>query len=327
MLNFELVKADWFDPLALRLPDYSVGRVSYGHGRSYIRITDGQLEEPFVLYTSLTTAINTCSPMEQPLLEWYVKNGIDGAARLLKEAQNYGTLMHMAIGDYLINNFFDFDGAEDRVRTYCLTIKLEYTSEWHKKLKYDLAAFIAFAQAHNIKPMGIEYVLLSQRGYGTLIDLVCEMDVEEKGFFGEVYKSGSNAGQPKESKRTVRKIAIINFKSGRHGFYRSNGIQAICEKELFEENFPDVRIDCAFNWSPKEWIISPDWNLKDWTGEIDSTEIDAVLALAKVRFAEKAINKKYVNISNIGISTRPIADNITITNVYDYCKQVYSQYL
>jgi hypothetical protein len=327
MLNFELVKTDWFDESALRLPSYKVGRVSYGNGRSYLRIQDGMLEEPFKLYTSLTTAINTCSPMEKPLLEWYCKHGYEGAQILLKDAQRYGTLMHMEIGKYLMNNFYDFDNIPNVINEYCEGEKIEINREWKHKLKYDVAAFIAFAQYHKIQPIGIEYVLLSQKGYGTLIDLVCKMQVEEKGFYGEVYKSGAQAGQPKETKQWIEKTAIINFKSGRHGFYRSNGIQAMCEAQLFEENFPDVKIDCAFNWSPKEWKVSPDWNLKDWMGEIEQSEIEAVLALAEIRFGAKAIEKKYISLTGLAIATRPISDNITVTDVYDFCKQTYSQYL
>jgi hypothetical protein len=57
-MKVELVNTDFFDRDAIRLPDYKVGRVSYGNGRSYIRIIDGDIERPFRLYTSLTTAIN-----------------------------------------------------------------------------------------------------------------------------------------------------------------------------------------------------------------------------------------------------------------------------
>lgn len=327
MINFEVVKTDWFDPEAIRLPDYQVGRVYYGNGRSYIRIQDGKLESPFRLYTSLTTAINTCSPMEQPLLEWYCKHGYEGAKRLLKEAQHYGTVMHLSIGKFLADNYYDFDNSKELIGAYLLDKKYTPLENWETKLKYDVAAFIAFAHEHNIKPMGIEYVLLSERGFGTLIDLVCKMDVEEKGFFGEVYKSGANAGQPKETKRTVTKTAIINFKSGRHGFYRSNGIQAICEQQLFEENFPDIKIDCALNWAPKEWTVSPSWSLKDWTGEIEQSEIEAILSLAQIRYGAKAMDKKYISISGTAYAHRGVDECIQRTGVEQYCLDVYSQYL
>ena len=39
-------------------------------------------------------------------------------------------------------------------------------------------------------------------------------------------------GEPKETTKVIEKTAIINFKSGKHGFYRSNGIQIECERQF-----------------------------------------------------------------------------------------------
>jgi hypothetical protein len=320
-MNHELVNTEWFNQDALRLPNYKVGRVSYGdYGRSYIRINeDGTIEQPFRLYTSLTTAINTCSPMEQGLLEWYTKNGMVEAKRLLKDSQMYGTLMHQMFGEYLISNRIDFATIQDTIDAYCGEHHY-YSPEvpgWNRKLKSDIAAFCYFCKERNVTPLGIEYVLLSDKGFGTLIDLVCEMDISE------TYASGANKGQPKESKRRKRIRAIINFKSGRHAFYRSNGIQIECEKQLWEENFPDLPLDAAFNWSPKEWGINPGYNLKDWVGEITQQEIDAVLSLAEIRFGMKAINKQYVDIYGTQWRDRDLTC-VHIQGVEEYCLKNFS---
>lgn len=326
-MNFEIVPTQWFDALAIRLPDYKVGRVNYGNGRSYVRLNeDGTLESPFRLYTSLTTAINSCAPMEDSLLEWYCKHGLAEARRLVKLSQHYGTLMHMEIGLYLTLNYYDFDTVQERVSAYLSTNNYwqPETDNWADELRYDVAAFIAFAQEHEVIPLGIEYVLLSKKGYGTMIDLVCKMKIKEKGFWGEVYKTGDRKGEPKETTKIVEKTAIINFKSGKHGFYRSNGIQIECERQLWEENFPDIKIDCAMNWAPKEWITEPSWSLKDWTGEIEQKEVDSVLALAEIRYASKAINKKYMDIAGQAFSTRPVADCIQKQTAEEYCLNKYT---
>lgn len=325
--KIELIQTQWFNPEAIRLPDYKVGRINYGYGRSYIRLTDGQLETPFRLYTSLTTAINSCSPMERPLLEWYCKLGLAEADRYLKVSQHYGTLMHLLIGEYLQTFTFDFEEVEDKVNNYLGEHKFwERECEgWAEKLKYDVAAFIQFSNDYKIVPLGIEYVLLSSaRSYGTLIDLVCKMTIEEKGFFGEVYKSGERKGEPKETKQERKVTAIINFKSGRHAFYRSNGIQCICEKILWEENFPDIPLDCAFNWSPKDWDSTPSYNLKDWTGEIEQSEIDAVLALADLRYGARAANKKYVSITGQYFSTRTLDECVRVLPAEVWARKKYS---
>ena len=326
-MNFELVNCDWFDPNALRLPDYKVGRVYYGSGRSYLRILpDGSLESPFRLYTSLTTAIDSCQPTEHGLLSWYCEHGLDEAKRLSRLAANYGTLLHKEIGLYLIMNYYDFDSVQERVAEELSQTNYwqPETDQWAEKLQYDMVAFIAFAQEHEIKPLGIEYVLLSDKGFGTLIDLVCRLKMPVKGFHGEVYKSGDRKGEPKETTVLLEKTAIINFKSGRHGFYRNNGIQIECEKQLWEENFPDIKIDCAMNWSPKEWIVEPAWNLRDWSGEIEQAEVDAVMALAQIRYGNKALNKKYIDITGQAFTTRPVAGCISIQTVEEYATAKYS---
>lgn len=326
-MNFESVNTEWWDEGALRLPDYKVGRVSYGdYGRSYVKILpDGSIEQPFRLYTSLTTAISQCAPMEEGLLKWYTDLGMVEAKRYLKMSQHYGTLMHYLIGKWLISNNIDFGTFSDEVDTYCGD-KGYYAPEvagWASKLKSDVSAFCAFTIERNIKPLGVEYVLLSEKGFGTLIDLVCEMDISESGFFGEVYTSGANKGDPKETKRRKRVTAIMNFKSGRHQFYRTNGIQVECEKQLWEENFPDIPIDCAFNWSPKDWDINPGYNLKDWAGEISQQEIDAVLSLAEIRFGTKAVNKKYVDIYGTQWRDKPFGA-VHISTVEEFCTKKYS---
>lgn len=326
MTSFERVNTQWFDADALRLPSYKVGRVNYGNGRSYVKLINGDIERPFRLYTSLTTAINTCAPMEKGLLEWYCKLGITEADRQLKISQHYGTLMHMLIGEYLINNFFDFDAVSEKVQSYLSDNSFfeRETEHWTDKLKYDIAAFIAFAQEYEVQPLGIEYVLLSNKGFGTLIDLVCKMIIEEKGFFGEVYKSGERKGEAKETKRSKEITALINFKSGRHAFYRSNGIQVECERLLWEENFPDIKIDAAYNWSPKEWITEPGYNLKGWCGEISRAEIDAVLSIANERFGSKAENKKFTEITGTASKYQPVKSLIKVIGAEQYCANKYS---
>lgn len=325
--NFELIKTDWFDQDAIRLPNYSVGRVNYGNGRSYIRINnDGTLENPFRLYTSLTTAINTCSPMERGLLEWYAKLGITEADRYTAMRAHYGTLMHLLIGEFLKTGTFDFEEIESKVDNYLGENKYwqPECANWSNDLRYDIAAFIQFVIDYNIVPLGIEYVLLSDRGYGTLIDLVCKMTIEEKGFFGEVYRSGDKKGEPKETKQKREVTAVINFKSGRHQFWRNNGVQVECERLLWQENFPDIQVERCFNWSPKDWQTTPSYNLKDWTGEIDQKEIDAILQLADLRYAGKAINRKFITISGQYYSTRQLDEVVKVKDVETWANEKYS---
>lgn len=325
-LSIEQVTTQWFDANALRVPDYKVGRINYNQGRSYIRIKDGQLETPFRLYTSLTTAISTCAPMEEGLLKWHCSLGYEEAKRYSRMRANYGTIMHMLIGEFIMTQTFDFEEIEEKVQAWLSEHNYweRECKEWSSDLRYDIAAFIQFYNDMQVVPLGVEYVLLGNKGYGTLIDLVCRMTIEEKGFWGDVYKTGPRAGEPKETKKEQEAVAVINFKSGRHGFYRSNGIQVECERQLWNENFPDMPATHAFNWAPKDWIKEPGYSLTDWTGDIEQAEIDAVIALADIRYAQKAINKEYVTIGGQYYSTRGLDECVKITSAEEWARKKYS---
>jgi hypothetical protein len=265
--------------------------------------------------------------MNRGLLEWNVKLGLIEADRQLKLSQHYGTLMHIVLGGYLKNKVLEFESMEDLVQGYTST-KGYWQPEcegWAEKLKYDSLAFALFCQEHKIIPLGIEYVLLSEKyGFGTLIDLVCKMQVDVLSDWGEKYKSGAQKDQPKLTKQPVEKLVIINFKSGRNGFYPNNGIQAIAEKMLWEENFPDMPLDAAFNWSPKEWTAFPSYNLKDWTGEVTLEEVEAIMQLATLRFGDKAMNKKYTSIFGNYINGNPIDSVLKSIDVYEFCKRKFT---
>lgn len=326
-MSFEIVNTQYFDADAIRLPAYRVGRLYAGSGRFYIRINqDGTLEAPFRAYISLTTLIGQSEPMNPGLLKWNCDLGYDEARRIMNMKAKYGTHLHNEIGLYLTLNYYDFDTVKDRISAF-LTEQNYYQPEcdtWEDDIKYDMVAFIAFAQEYQIKPLGIEYVLLSDRGYGTMIDLVCNLQWPEKGFHGEAYKSGDKKGLPKETTVLKPKRAIINFKSGRHAFYSSHGLQIELEKRLWEENFPDLPIDMAMNWSPKEWRSEPSWNLKDWTGTFTDGEIDAVIAIGHIRYDDTAMNKRYLSISGQAFTTRPVSDCLTSVSVEEYAIAKYS---
>lgn len=328
MITHELVNTEWFDEAALRLPDYKVGRVNFGQGRSYIRINEGGvLESPLRLYTSLTTAISSCAPMEEQLLEWHCNLGLKEARRHTKVAQMYGTLMHLEIGKYLIERVYDFDTTDVITESYLSEHNFwePECKDWAMKLKYDMASFIQFTIDYEVEPLGIEYVLLSEKGFGTLIDLVCNLTTYEIGFDeSDPYKSGPRKGQAREVKVPVRKRAIINFKSGRKGFYRSNGIQIECERQLWEENFPDLPLDMAMNWAPNEWRENPGYHIKDWVGDICQEEVDAVLALARVRYASKAERKEYLHISGVVSTSESLQAALRRENIEDFCLRKFS---
>lgn len=272
-LKIESVSTDWYDKDAIRLPSYKVGRVTFGAGRSYFKINeDGTLAMPFRLYTSLTTTISQSLPDSPHLLDWKLSLGKLESERYAKMKAHYGTMMHEQIGIFIQSGgSWDLGSAGEVVAQYVNFHSLNFPEimTWERDLQKDLMSFGLFYHERRVKPLGLEYVLLSNTGYGTPIDLICDMDTD-KG----------------------RKRCVINFKSGRKGFYESHEIQMEFERQLWNENFPDMHAEIACNWAPADWRSKPTYKLKEWSGVI-ANELPHIIALAEIRYARQAESRKY----------------------------------
>jgi hypothetical protein len=114
------------------------------------------------------------------------------------------------------------------------------------------------------------------------------MDVEVKVLTNEVFKSGPRKGQKKEGKEIQRKVAIVDLKSGRKGFFESAEIQLHQYKRMWEVNFPDIKIDDIFNWSPKAWTgATPTYNLKSQIKAKSAKKLDHLVAIAQIEDSGK----------------------------------------
>lgn len=323
-ITHELITNDWFDETAIRLPNYRVGRVNFEKGRSYIKINeDGTLAQPFRLYTSLTTAISASMPTPKQLEDWKFEHGKKESDRLMRVAQNYGTMLHLEIAKFCIEKVYDLDGTDAVVERYTSEHNFwepECGFEWSRKLKQDMLAFMQFSFDYDIVTQGIEVVLLSEHGFGTMIDWVGLITVDEDGLdYENPYKSGPRKGEPREVKVRVQKRAIINFKSGRKGFYETHGIQIECERQLWEENFPDMPLDMACNWAPADWKTTPGYKLKSWDDVVSKEEVKAILTLAEIRYRSRAEKRQYMKMSGVVSSREALASAIQYEDVEEYC--------
>lgn len=199
----------------------------------------------------------------------------------LKERQDYGTILHLIYGEILMGKQLTFDSLHLFIKERAMT-ELGYTEEEalryfikHKEeLFKDISSFVKWVDDYKIEPIAVEQMMRSEKyRVATAIDLVCYATVEEKGFWGEVYKSGAKKGEPKETKQAVRKLIIVDFKSGKSkGFYPVNILQLLLNRVIFEENLPDIKLDGVYNFAPNDWRTSPSYEFYDQERESKMTD-------------------------------------------------------
>lgn len=312
-IQIEKLKALYFNEKALLVQPAPVYRLQSEGKRFYYDFgIDGEPR----FYISVTTMLKSTMPTSPHLIKWIADNGYEESQEIAAEKADYGTFMHIQIADFLINREYDLDKVRERLKIFIELEQLPASCiEWEDKIKKDVLAFAQFCIDCDVEPLAIEMVLTNPiDGYAGAIDLVCEMNVFETGFFGEVYKSGVNKGEPKESKITKRVRAIIDNKSGRKGFWEEHEIQLAAYKKTWEHNFPQYPVERLFNWSPKDWRKSPSYNLKDQTDSKNANKLQYLVKLAELetekRTASVTLTKGKIvfknglenNISNLSLA-------------------------
>ncbi len=236
-------------------------------------------------FPSCTTVIRNTTPTSFGILRIMQEHGSDYDTWLRRKA-DYGTFLHFQFADYMRLQSYDFDLVEARRLAFSEKERLEYDNTWWTAAaKRDLLGLIQFVRDYNVTPLFVEqpitYTLPSGERFGSVIDLVCEMDIEEAGFWGETYKSGEKKGEPKETKQTRRIIAAIDLKSGKSGFFDDHAIQLkMYQMALEQSGFPVERI---YNLAPSDWKETPSYKLKDQTEEVASETIALLLRLYFLR--------------------------------------------
>ena len=259
-MTVEEMTAMFFDG-ALIEPPYKVWQLNSKGHRYYYKFDDNGTPE---FYPSVTTILSQTMPKSEFLIKWIADKGIDEAERYKAERAAYGTFMHAQFEELIINRVYDLDGLKAKLKDYIDNNKLPADFIYYADdLKKDILAFAQFMLDYDVKPLAVEIALVHPvYNYAGMIDFPCNMLV----------KPGS----------TERINAIVDFKSGRKGFYEEAEIQLHLYLMMWNENFPDIPIDRVFNFSPKDWRKKPTYNLKDQTDSPNAKKIPYILGLAAI---------------------------------------------
>jgi hypothetical protein len=272
----------YFDEKALIVQPQPIYRLKSNGNRYYYTFTNG---EP-TFFISVTTLIRSTLPTPFELIKWMAEKGMEESKAITEERAGYGTMLHICIGELLINRKFDLELLSEKILVFASSEKIapETALAWMDDLKQDILSFAQFMIDNNVRPLAIEIMLTHPEDkYAGAIDLVCSMTISETGFWGDVYLSGDKKGKPKATKKEIDIMCIIDFKSGKKGFYESHEIQLEAYRQMWNCNYPQHPILRTFNWSPNNWRgATPTYKLKEQTTAPSRRKLPYLISLAQI---------------------------------------------
>lgn len=301
-MSAEQMMPVYFDKTALREPSIRLYQLNT-RGMRYYYYFDSEGKALFM--PSVTTILRKVMPENVFLTDWKLGLGKDKAEAYTAERAAYGTFMHACIERLIINRSYNLDEMKGELAKYIEREQLPSDFiNYAESLKRDILSFAQFMWDYDIRPYAMEIALFSEKGYAGMIDLVSDIRKyprsEEKKAREKLAEDAAKAKDDDkklaklgeklaeiEAKYSQRENAIIDFKSGRKGFYEEHEIQLGLYAGMWKEWFPEVDIHSLYNWSPRDWRKAPTYNFKDQTESKAFKKIPYLLDLFALEDAEE----------------------------------------
>lgn len=277
----------------LESPGYRMYRVNTTSGRYYVaQYHDQAGTEHNFFAPSATTIIKYSTPLAEAVTKAMCERGWYGWWDYLDQRAAYGTAMHILIAEFIQKQSFPNLKHTEQYAKEILSeqypFKYSELGLMARDLCKDLLAFAKFAYDMKMEVLAVELPLTDfDSGFGIAVDLVayCDFDTEVEAEAG-TYSRGPRKGQVKyeKIKKPETFLTVIDFKSGRKGFYEGHEVQmAMAERALLNSyDFSDVKIK-LINWRPTNWRKDPDYEIRDQTGRIPKEVLDAKITVGKWR--------------------------------------------
>lgn len=303
-------------------------RLTGKNGRFYF--TRPNPNEDCIIYNSGTTLIGNYRDVsgEEALHKYKVRlinEGKDPAV-VLAERQDYGTIMHVIYGDILCGANVPITSLAEYMTARADEIKIpatriaEVVTKNERELQKDILSLIQWIKDYEVEALAVELMVRSEKHMvATPLDLICNLTMPVKGFWGEVYASGAKKGQPKATTKKVRMRGIVDFKSGKKGFWDKNVLQLLLSKELYTEYFGEEP-EFICNFAPKDWKSNYTYLFADQ--ERENKQIDFLKKIAQnvferglYEFKYKLRTKKYLHFDGNASIKDNTATHVWMTDV------------
>lgn len=319
----EEIRALYFNASQLREPSYRLWQLNSRGKRYYY--TFGEDNEP-IFFPSVTTILHNVMPENKFLTEWKLSLGKEAAEAYTMERANYGSFIHGQLAELMIGRRYNLDGVREKLSKYVEREKLPYGFiESHEdEAKADIIAFAKWMKDYDVHPYAVEVALYSpQMGLAGMIDCVCnlrEFSLEE-----EEKAMAKAEGDEKKIAKVREKYgnrinAIVDFKSGKKGFYDEYALQLEIYRRMWNETFQDTPIERIFNIAPKDWTKGakkiPSYSFEEQTLNPAIRKVDLLIELYKSNEEEE---KKIVTF-NGEISLDEDRENVTIYTLAELVK-------
>ena len=287
-LSIAQMRALFFRADALEEPRYKLWQLNSRGGRYYYTMhpTTG---EP-IFFPSVTTILRKVMPENKFLTEWKLSKGKEEAEAYTLERASYGTFIHGQLAELAALRKYNLDEVRDRLTDFVNREKLAYgfIDAHEDEAKADIKAFAKWMWEYDVRPYAIEVSLFSQKGYAGMIDLACNLRTVSRS--DEAAARAKAAGDEKKLAKIDAAIgridAIVDFKTGKKGFYDEYAIQLELYRRMWNENFPARPIERIFNIAPKDWTKTvkkvPSFTFEEQTENPVLRQVDIYLELMKL---------------------------------------------
>lgn len=248
-----------------------IRRIETSKGRFYYHI-----DFPDKFYKSVTTWAKQVLPPSTYLDNWKIDVGVALGSREQQEqyvelTALYGTVLDMLVDEMFTGRAITSDYIFETMLTAMIAKRIDTFNDlpvkWQEKMAKDLIAIKQWAADYNFRPVIVQQMILIDDILGGTIDFAGFITVKEKGYWGEVYKSGDNKGQPKETFQENERFVLVDLKSGTT-FGDAYKLQLCIYKKGLEQLFPELPpIDGVYNLAPKAWDEKPSYHFIEQTDE------------------------------------------------------------